>query len=45
MHRADDPRYDEEFPQHPLSLIRAKLARLGPGIRLDERFKALPAFG
>ncbi|WP_433085649.1 hypothetical protein ACQP1P_11145 [Dactylosporangium sp. CA-052675] len=44
-HRADDPRYDEEFPQHPLSLVRAKLARLGPSIRLDERFKALPAFG
>ncbi|MEU7869235.1 hypothetical protein [Dactylosporangium sp. NPDC049140] len=44
FHRGDDPRYDAEFPGHPLTLIRRKLARLAPSVRLDERFKALPAF-
>jgi hypothetical protein len=44
FHWGDHPRYDAQFPQHPLTLIRRTLARLVPGMRLDERFKALPAF-
>ncbi|WP_327011200.1 hypothetical protein OHA72_30360 [Dactylosporangium sp. NBC_01737] len=43
-HWADHEQYDAQFPQHPLTLIRAKLRRLLPSIRLDERFKALPSF-
>jgi hypothetical protein len=43
-HWADHERYDAQFPLHPLTLIRATLRRLLPSIRLDERFKALPAF-
>jgi hypothetical protein len=43
-HWADHEQYDAQFPQHPLTLIRAALRRLLPSIRLDERFKALPAF-
>jgi hypothetical protein len=43
-HWADDERYDARFPDHPLSVTRALLRRLLPSIRLDDRFKALPAF-
>ncbi|MDG6103608.1 hypothetical protein Daura_35050 [Dactylosporangium aurantiacum] len=43
-HWADHEQYDAQFPQHPLTLVRATLRRLLPSVRLDERFKALPAF-
>lgn len=43
-HWADHEQYDAQFPQHPLTLVRATLRRLLPSIRLDERFKALPGF-
>ncbi len=44
FHVADHEQHDAQFPQHPLTLIRATLRRLLPSVRLDERFKALPAF-
>jgi hypothetical protein len=44
FHWADHEQYDTQFPQHPLTLIRATLRRLLPSVRLDDRFKALPAF-
>ncbi|WP_433202273.1 hypothetical protein ACQP00_32050 [Dactylosporangium sp. CS-047395] len=43
-HRADDPRYDAEFPGHPLTLARQLMRRLLPTVRLDPRFKAEPGF-
>ncbi|MFB9410350.1 hypothetical protein [Dactylosporangium matsuzakiense] len=43
-HRADEPQYDAEFPQHPLTLARQLMHRLLPTVRLDPRFKAEPAF-
>ncbi|GGM08285.1 hypothetical protein ACFFX1_02080 [Dactylosporangium sucinum] len=42
--QADDERYDAMFPEHPLTLVRGLLRRLLPSVRLDEDFKALPAF-
>ncbi|GAA2362828.1 hypothetical protein [Dactylosporangium salmoneum] len=43
-HRADDPQYDAEFPEHPLTLARQIMRRLLPTVRLDPRFKAEQAF-
>ncbi|GAA2590826.1 hypothetical protein GCM10010399_21390 [Dactylosporangium fulvum] len=43
-HRADGEQYDAQFPDHPLTLVRAKLRRMLPSVRLDDRFKALPPF-
>lgn len=44
FHWGDHPQYDAQFPQHPLTLVRQGLHRLLPSVRLDERFKAVPAF-
>ncbi|MEV5575966.1 hypothetical protein AB0L06_38530 [Spirillospora sp. NPDC052269] len=41
---ADDRRWDEQFPDHPLSRARRTLDRLGASIHLDQRFKEQPAF-
>jgi hypothetical protein len=32
---SDDPKYDASFPQHPLSLVRVRLARVIATARLD----------
>lgn len=44
-HRADDPRYDERFPDHPLSRARRWLGHVLATARLDPGFAAQPPFG
>lgn len=44
-HRADDPRFDERFPDHPLSRARRWLRHVLATARLDPEFAALPPFG
>lgn len=44
-HRADDPRLDERFPDHPLSRARRWLRHVLATARLDPAFAALPPFG
>ncbi|MET8168295.1 hypothetical protein ABZT34_29250 [Streptomyces sp. NPDC005329] len=44
-HVGDDERWDAQFPDHPLTLVRAALRRITPTITFDDRFKALPPFG
>ncbi|AYV31661.1 hypothetical protein EES41_33490 [Streptomyces sp. ADI95-16] len=44
-HVGDHEQWDAGFPDHPLTLVRAALRRLTPGITLHPVFKALPAFG
>ncbi|MFD9431777.1 hypothetical protein [Streptomyces sp. NPDC060002] len=44
-HVGDDEQWDEQFPGHPLTLVRAALRRLTPTITFDDRFKAQPPFG
>ncbi|MER6124808.1 hypothetical protein ABT173_19600 [Streptomyces sp. NPDC001795] len=44
-HVADHEGWDAQFPDHPLTLVRAALTRITPTVRLDERFKVLPPFG
>ncbi|MFE4603457.1 hypothetical protein ACFRKE_21675, partial [Kitasatospora indigofera] len=44
-HVADHEEWDEQFPTHPLSMVRAALRRITPTVVLDDGFKALPAFG
>jgi hypothetical protein len=41
---ADDERYDELFPEHPLSIVRRTLRRLQPTIRLAPAVRAAPRF-
>ncbi len=41
---ADDEQWDVEFPDHPLTLVRAALNRITPTVTLDERFRQLPPF-
>ncbi|MGP4087515.1 hypothetical protein [Streptomyces sp. KR55] len=43
-HVADHEHWDAQFPDHPLTLVRAALHRLTPTVTLDERFKAQPPF-
>ncbi|GAA2839436.1 hypothetical protein GCM10010441_74800 [Kitasatospora paracochleata] len=43
-HVADHPEWDDRFPDHPLTLVRATLERLTPTVRLAGGFKALPPF-
>jgi hypothetical protein len=44
-HRADDPRFDERTPDHPLSRVRRWLRHVIATTRLDPEFAALPEFG
>jgi hypothetical protein len=44
-HVADLEEWDEQFPTHPLSMVRAALRRIAPTVVLDGGFKALPPFG
>ncbi|SCL22793.1 hypothetical protein [Micromonospora inyonensis] len=43
-HVADDPAYDAQFPQHPLSRVRQVMAQLAQQVELHPDFAALPAF-
>ncbi len=43
-HVGDHEQWDAQFPDHPLTLVRAALHRITPTVTLDERFKALPPF-
>ncbi|MDI1462579.1 hypothetical protein QEZ54_16525 [Catellatospora sp. KI3] len=44
FHVADDERYDERFPLHPLTLVRRLMARLAEQVTLEPGFAALPPF-
>lgn len=44
-HVGDHEQWDAQFPDHPLTLVRAALRRITPTITFDDRFKALPPFG
>lgn len=44
FHVADGAEWDADFPDHPLTLVRAELARLGPVIRLRGAFRDQPPF-
>ncbi|UGQ09948.1 hypothetical protein LO772_24040 [Yinghuangia sp. ASG 101] len=44
FHVGDGAEWDAEFPDHPLTLVRAELARLGPAIRLGRAFRDQPPF-
>ncbi|MGA6162657.1 hypothetical protein [Amycolatopsis magusensis] len=44
-HRGDDPRFDQRFPDHPLSRARRWLRHVLATAKLDPAFGALPAFG
>ncbi len=44
-HVGDLEEWDAQFPDHPLTRVRATLSRLTPTVRLDERFRTLPPFG
>lgn len=41
---ADDPRFDDTFPDHPLSKVRRYLAELADGIVRSQAFNALDPF-
>ena len=43
-HVADDEQWDAQFPDHPLTLVRAALNRVTPTVTLDEHFRQLPPF-
>lgn len=40
--RAEDERYHEPVPEHPLSVVRRTLRRLHPSIRLAQQIRAAP---
>ncbi|MDG9672155.1 hypothetical protein ONV78_30770 [Hahella sp. CR1] len=42
--RADHPKYDEKFPEHPLSRTREYLKEIFDDIEFDNSLKDLPAF-
>ncbi|PSL56957.1 hypothetical protein B0I31_103717 [Saccharothrix carnea] len=44
FHRGDDPRYDAQFADHPLSRVRAWAHHTIRTARVDPRFAALPPF-
>ena len=44
FHVADDPAYDAQFPEHPLSRVRQVMAQLAAQVTLDPAFAALPPF-
>lgn len=39
---SEDERYDADFPDHPLSIIRTELAALIPATRIEQERKAKP---
>jgi hypothetical protein len=41
---ADDPAYDAQFPDHPLSRMRRIMGQLGAQVGLDPGYAALPPF-
>ncbi|MFI9808605.1 hypothetical protein ACIHEJ_30315 [Streptomyces sp. NPDC052301] len=43
-HVADLEQWDAQFPDHPLTLVRAALHRITPTITLHDQFKTLPPF-
>lgn len=43
-HVADHEQWDAQFPDHPLTRVRAALERITPTLALHEGFKALPPF-
>ena len=43
-HVADLEQWDPQFPDHPLTLVRAALHRITPTITLHDQFKTLPPF-
>ncbi|WP_244162930.1 hypothetical protein [Streptomyces bungoensis] len=43
-HVADLEQWDAQFPDHPLTLVRAALHRITPTVELHEQFKVLPPF-
>lgn len=45
FHRGDDPRWDAQFPGHPLSRVRAWAHHAARTAQVDHRFAALPPFG
>ncbi|ONI85450.1 hypothetical protein ALI22I_26955 [Saccharothrix sp. ALI-22-I] len=44
FHAGDDPRYDQQFGNHPLSRVRAWAHHIIRTARVDPRFAALPPF-
>jgi hypothetical protein len=40
----DDPRYDHEFPQHPVSRVRRMLAQIEGSCRIDQAIRARKAW-
>lgn len=44
FHRADDPQYDAQFPDHPLSRARAWARWMSATAQVDPRFLAMPDF-
>ncbi|MFD0202423.1 MULTISPECIES: hypothetical protein [Saccharothrix] len=44
FHKGDDPRYDAQFADHPLSRVRAWAHHTIRTARVDPRFAALPPF-
>lgn len=45
FHLGDDPRWDAQFPAHPLTRARAWAHHIARTATVDPRFAALPAFG
>ncbi|OIV37933.1 hypothetical protein BIV57_08660 [Mangrovactinospora gilvigrisea] len=45
FNEADSYEYDEEFPDHPLTVVRRVLAHLITTSAVDPQFRDLPAFG
>ncbi|MEV6833933.1 hypothetical protein AB0N17_05340 [Streptomyces sp. NPDC051133] len=43
-HVADLEQWDAQFPDHPLTLVRAALHRITPTVTLHDQFKTLPPF-
>lgn len=41
----DDPKYDAEFPKHPLSRLRTVLRHMEKSLRLNSSVRQLPPFG
>lgn len=44
MNKAEDQKYDVEFPNHPLSQVRNKLNQLEKGFTWDRALEKLPRF-
>ncbi|MCI2421353.1 hypothetical protein MOQ72_28320 [Saccharopolyspora sp. K220] len=44
FHRGDDPAWDAQFPDHPLSRVRARVGSMLATATVDPAFAALPDF-